>query len=335
MADFPKRRLGKNGPLVSAIGFGAMGLSEFYGPASDEKDAIELLNLTIDKGCTFWDTASNENEKLLAKVLKHRRNEVFLATKFGVVRTPGSGDFVGYNGKPAYVKESCNASLQRLGVEQIDLYYQHRKDPDTEIEDTMRALKELVEEGKIKYIGLSECSADTIRRAHAVHPISAYQVEYSPWTLDIETNGTLKACRELGIAVVAYSPLGRGILTGQYRSLDDFAPDDFRRFIPRWQGDNFRKNLDLVDKFKELADKKGCTLSQMTLAWLLAQGDDIIPIPGTRKVKYLLDNLGAVNVKIESEDDRAIRDIIASIGDPGERYPAAMMSALETSDNNF
>eukprot|EP00842_Homolaphlyctis_polyrhiza_P003031 jgi/Hompol1/3729/HPOL_006756-RA len=243
--------------MVSALGFGAMGMSAFYGPTESEADNIALLNKIIDAGCTFWDTADmyglGENEKLIGKVLKTRRDEVFLCTKFAIRADPNDPRNRTICGTPEYVKQACNASLERLGIETIDLYYQHRVDPNTPIEDTVRAMAELVKEGKVRYLGLSEASSQTIRRAHAVHPISAYQVEFSPWCLDIETDDRLATCRELGIAIVAYSPLGRGFLTGQYKSIDDFAADDFRRFLPRFQPGVFEKNLELVHAMEAMA----------------------------------------------------------------------------------
>ncbi|KAJ3050657.1 hypothetical protein HK097_008338 [Rhizophlyctis rosea] len=324
----PLRKLGRNGPTVPALGLGCMGMSEFYGPG-DEEENLAVLNKAIDLGCTFWDTAdmygSGANEELLAKVLKTRRNEVFLCTKFGNVRGPG-GSFLGVSGTPEYVRQCCDASLKRLGVSQIDLYYQHRVDTKTPIEETVKAMAELVKEGKVKYLGLSECSANTLRKAHAVHPIAAVQVEYSPWTLDIETNDLLKTCRELGVAIVAYSPLGRGFLTGQFKSSADFAPGDYRNHNPRFQGENFTNNLKLVEKIEELAAKKGVKASQLTLAWVLSQGDDFIAIPGTKRIKYLEENLKSVDVKITPEEDKQIREIIKSIEIIGARY--ADMSAV-------
>ncbi|CAB4410695.1 unnamed protein product [Rhizophagus irregularis] len=309
------RELGKTGVKISAIGLGCMGMSDYYGPA-DEQENINVLNRSIELGCTFWDTADmygvGANEILLSKVLKERRDEVFLCTKFGVVREP-SGEVKGISGKPEYIRQACENSLKRLGVDCIDLYYQHRIDSNTPIEESIGALAELVKEGKVKYIGLSECSAETLRRAYKVHPIAAIQMEYSPWTLDIETNGIVEVCRELGVTIVAYSPLGHGILTGKYKSIDDFAPDDWRRALPRFQGDNFAKNLDIVNKFNEFADKKGVTASQLCLAWILAQGDDIVTIPGTKRMKYLEENLGGVNVQLTSEELSEIRKIIDSI----------------------
>ncbi|PKY53411.1 aldo/keto reductase [Rhizophagus irregularis] len=324
------RELGKTGVKISAIGLGCMGMST-SGP-SDEKENIKVLNQSIELSSNFWDTSdiygAGANEILLSKVLKDRRNEVFLCTKFGIVRGP-NGEFKGVSGKPEYVRQACDNSLKRLGVDYIDLYYLHRMDSDTPIEDTVGALAELVKEGKIKYIGLSECSAETLRRAHKVHPIAAVQMEYSPWTLDIETNGVMEACRELGVTIVAYSPLGRGFLTGKYKSIDDFDQGDYRRLIPRFQGENFNKNLELVHKFNEFADKKGVTSSQLCLSWVLAQGDNVVVIPGTRKIKYLEENIEAAKVRLSSEEIDEIRNIINSIEVIGDRYDETYMKTLD------
>jgi len=300
-----------------------MGMSEFYGP-SDEEENLTTLNHSIDVGCTFIDTSDvygvgGANEKLIAKVLKTRRSEVFLCTKFGIVRNE-EGVFGGYNSSPSYVKQCCQNSLNRLGIDCIDLYYQHRLDSQTPIEDTVKAMAELVQEGKVKYLGLSEASAATIRRAHAVHPISAYQVEYSPWSVDIELDDRLAVCKELGIAVVAYSPLGRGFLTGEIKSPDDLPEGDWRRTNPRFQAEAFVKNLELVESLKALAVKKGVTVAQFTLAWVLAQSPIIIPIPGTRKVSRLDENWGAKDVQITAEDNEAVRNLIDTITVVGDRY---------------
>ncbi|CAG8750163.1 19688_t:CDS:2, partial [Rhizophagus irregularis] len=270
------------------------------------------------------------NEILISKILKDRRDEVFICTKFGIVRN-SNVKFVGVSnvsGKPEYARQACENSLKRLEIDCIDLYYQHRVDPETPIEDTVGALAELVKEGKIKYIGLSECSAATLRRAHKVHPISAVQIEYSPWTLDIETNGIMETCRELGITIVAYGALGRGFLTGKFRSIDDFDPDDIRRNHPRFQAETFAKNLELADKFSEFASKKGLTSSQLCLAWVLAQSDNIVAIPGTRKIKYLEENLEAAKIQLSPEELSEIRQIIDSFEIIGDRYTAAGMKAL-------
>ncbi|CAB4492694.1 uncharacterized protein OCT59_015783 [Rhizophagus irregularis] len=325
------RELGKTGVKISAIGLGCMGMSEFYGSA-DEQENINVLNRAIDLGSTFWDTSdiygNGANEILLSKVLKDKRDKVFLCTKFGGLRD-SNGAFLGVSGKPEYVRQACERSLKRLGVDYIDLYYQHRMDPNTPIEDTVDALAELVKEGKVKYIGLSECSAKTLRRAHKIHPIAAIQMEYSPWTIDIETNGIMEACRELGVTIVAYSPLGRGFLTGKYKSIDDFEPDDVRRMLPRFQGENFDKNLVIVRKFEEFANKKGVTPSQLCLAWVLAQGDNIVAIPGTRKIKYLEENLEGIKIHLTPEELSEIRQIINSIEIIGTRYKEEHMKTVD------
>ncbi|RIA80407.1 Aldo/keto reductase [Glomus cerebriforme] len=316
------RELGKTGVKIPVIGLGCMGMSFGYGSA-DEQENIDVLNRSIDLGCNFWDTADvygvGTNEILLSKVLKERRNEVFLCTKFGLVKE-SSGDykFVA-KGTPEYVRQACENSLKRLGVDCIDLYYQHRVDSNTPIEVTVGALAELVKEGKIKYIGLSECSAGTLRRAHKVHPIAAVQIEYSPWTLDIETNGIMETCRELGVTIVAYGPLGRGFLTGRYKSLDDFESNDYRRTHQRFQGENFTKNMELVYKINEFANKKGVTPAQLCLAWVLAQGDNIVAIPGTKKVKYLEENFEASKIQLSSEELSELRQIVNSIEIVGDR----------------
>jgi len=319
--SLPTRQLGRNGPLVSAIGLGCMGLTSFYGSTKD--DPNEVLAESLRLGCSFWDTADiyGENEVLLSKILKERRSEIFLCTKFAITKD-------GPCGKPEYVHQACERSLKRLGIDCIDLYYMHRMDSKTPIEDTMKALVELINAGKIKYIGLSECSAETLRRAHKIHPVSAIQFEYSPWTVDIETNGVLEVCRELGIAVVAYSPLGRGFLTGKFKSLDDLEKDDWRRNNPRFQGENFQKNLELVKEMEKLGEKKGCNSAQLCLAWVLAQGDDIIPIPGTTSKKNLDANLVSLKVTITKEEDAEIRKLIDSIGVAGSRYPESSMKFL-------
>jgi len=326
-----KRPLGKNGPLVNALGLGCMGMSDFYGDVDDE-ESIRVLNRSIDLGINFWDTSDIygpfKNEILLSNVLKTRRSEVFLCTKFGIVRDETTGAFKGVNSKPEYVLQCCANSLKRLGVDYIDLYYQHRVDPNTPIEETMAALVQLQKEGKIRHIGLSECSAHTLRRAYKVAPVAAVQIEYSPWTLDIEENGLLDACKELGVSIVAYSPLGRGFLTGAIKSPNDFDASDFRRHNPRFQGENFNKNLVLVDKINEIAKKKGCTNSQLVLAWVLAQGELFLTIPGTKRVKYLEENSGALGVEITKEDDQSIREVIKQIQIQGTRYDANSLKML-------
>jgi len=321
------RNLGNSGLSVSAIGLGCMGMSEFYG-ATNEAESIATLERSIEIGVTFWDTAdmygSGENEKLLAKVLKTRRNDVTLATKFGNVRGAG-GSFLGINGRPEYVRQAADASLQRLAVEQIDLYYQHRVDPNVPIEETVGAMAELVREGKVKALGLSEASVNTIRRAVKVHPIAALQTEYSLWTRDVE-NEILPTLRELGIALVAYSPLGRGFLTGRFRGVNDLAADDWRRYNPRFQAENFDANLVLADRITEAAAAKGCTPAQLALAWLLAQGPDIIPIPGTRKIPRLEENAAAVDIVLTKDEAKALRDQVPQPS--GDRYPAASMASV-------
>ncbi|CAB5202183.1 auxin-induced protein PCNT115 [Rhizophagus irregularis] len=326
----PTRELGKTGVQVPVIGLGCMGMSDFFG-SSDEKENINVLNKSIDLGSYFWDTADmygcGANEVLVSKVLKERRNEVFICTKFGIIRGP-NGEFEGIRGDREYIHQACEKSLKRLGVDYIDLYYQIRVDINTPIEETVSAMAELVKEGKVKHLGLSECSAETLRRACKVHPIAALQIEYSPWTLDIEQNGIIDACRELGITIVAYSPLGRGFLTGKYKSIDDFEPGDHRKVSPRFMGDNFAKNWKIVEKINEFAAKKGIAPSQLCLAWVLAQGDNIITIPGTKKIKYLEENIKAVNVHLSPEELSEIRSIINSIEIIGLRYPEEHCASL-------
>jgi aryl-alcohol dehydrogenase-like predicted oxidoreductase len=316
-----KRVLGSGGLEVSAIGLGCMGMSEFYGEG-DDTESIQVIHRAIDLGCTFLDTADMygpfTNEQLVGKAISGRRDEVVLATKFGNERRP-DGTRVGVNGKPEYVRRACDASLQRLGVDVIDLYYQHRVDPTVPIEDTIGAMKDLVEQGKVRHLGMSEAAPSTLRRAHAVHPITALQTEWSLWTRDPEAE-VLPTCRELGIGFVAYSPLGRGFLTGQIRTPDDFAPDDFRRHNPRFQGENFRRNLDLVDRVRQIAAEKGCTPGQLALAWLLRQGEDVVPIPGTKRVNYLEENLGAANVTLTDDDLRRIDEAAPKGATSGDRY---------------
>jgi aryl-alcohol dehydrogenase-like predicted oxidoreductase len=318
--------LGTQGLKVSQLGLGCMGMSEFYG-SRDDKESIATIHRALDLGITFLDTSDvygpHTNEVLVGKAIEGRRDGVQLATKFGIVRGPDPASR-GVNGKPNYVKSSCEASLKRLNVEVIDLYYQHRVDPSTPIEETVGAMAELVKAGKVRYLGLSEASPATIRRAHATHPISALQTEYSLWSREPEDE-ILPTLRELGIGLVPYSPLGRGFLTGQIQSPDDFEADDYRRHSPRFQGENFQMNLDLVQRISELAKQKGCTASQLALAWVLAQGEDMAPIPGTKRRKYLEENAGAVNVKLSPDDLEQI-DAIAPHGSAaGDRYPEAMM----------
>ncbi|PYK58803.1 MAG: aldo/keto reductase [Verrucomicrobia bacterium] len=325
-----QRKLGRGGPIVSAIGLGCMGMSEFYGD-HDDTESLATIDRAIDLGVTFFDTADiygpHTNEQLLGRGIRGKRHRVVIATKFGILRDPDSPGFRGINGKPEYVRQACEASLRRLGVDCIDLYYQHRVDPETPIEETVGAMAGLVRGGKVRYLGLSEAGADTIRRAHSVHPITALQSEYSLWTRDPEEE-VLAVCRELGIGFVPYSPLGRGFLTGQIKSFEDLAEDDYRRTAPRFQGENFQRNLDLVSEVSEIAREKRCTPAQLALAWVLAQGEDIVPIPGTKRRKYLRENVDALDVLLNADDLERINEVAPKDVAAGSRYPEAMMKLL-------
>jgi aryl-alcohol dehydrogenase-like predicted oxidoreductase len=321
------RKLGSQGLVVSTLGLGCMGMSEFYG-GRDDRESIATIHRALDLGVTFFDTADmygpHLNEELVGRAIRGRRDQVILATKFGIVRDPKNPNVRAVNGKPDYVRACCEGSLRRLKVDTIDLYYQHRVDPDTPIEETVGAMAQLVKEGKVRYLGLSEPGPQTVRRAHAVHPITALQNEYSLWTRDPEDK-ILPTCRELGIGLVAYSPLGRGFLTGRFKKIDDLPADDFRRDSPRFQGENFQRNLDLVRRISELAAQKHCTPSQLALAWVLAQGDDIVPIPGTKRRKYLEENVAATKIELTEDDLKQIAEIAPVGVAAGPRYPEFMM----------
>ena len=324
------RKLGRSGLTVSALGLGCMGMSDFYGQ-QDDAESIRTLHRAVELGVTLFDTADMygpfKNEELLAQAFKSKRDRVLIATKFGIVRDLNDPTKRGINGRPEYVRSSCEASLKRLGTDHIDLYYQHRVDPSTPIEETVGAMSRLVEEGKVRYLGMSEAAPATLRRAVATHPIAALQTEYSLWSREPEDE-ILPVCRELGIGFVPYSPLGRGFLTGQIQKFEDLAADDYRRFTPRFQGENFQKNLDLVARINDLAKQKDCTSGQLALAWVLAQGDDVVPIPGTKRVAYLEENLGALEISLSPNELAQLDDLAPKGVAVGSRYPTAMMATV-------
>ena len=327
------RQLGKNGPHVSAIGLGCMGMTDFYTPGTDTTEATATLHRALELGVNFLDTADmygpHTNEQLIGKAIAGKRDQVFLASKFGIVRDPANPVVRGVNGRPEYIRNAIDGTLQRLGVDTLDLYYQHRIDPDVTIEETVGAMADLVKQGKVRYLGLSEASAATLERAHKVHPISALQSEYSLWSRDQQDNGCLAACQRLGIAFVPYSPLGRGFLTGALKSPDDFGADDYRRFSPRFQGENFAKNLLLVEQVKRLAADKGVTAGQLALAWVLAQGDYIIPIPGTKRRTYLQENVEALSISLSADELAALDAIFPADATAGLRYPKEVLAMLD------
>ena len=327
------RQLGKNGPHVSAIGLGCMGMTDFYTPGTDTTEATATLHRALELGVNFLDTADmygpHTNEQLIGKAIVGKRDQVFLASKFGIVRDPANPVVRGVNGRPDYIRNAIDGTLQRLGVDTLDLYYQHRIDPDVAIEETVGAMADLVKQGKVRYLGLSEASAVTLERAHKVHPISALQSEYSLWSRDQQDNGCLATCQRLGIAFVPYSPLGRGFLTGALKSPDDFGADDYRRFSPRFQGENFAKNLRLVEQVKALAADKGVTAGQLALAWVLAQGDYIIPIPGTKRRTYLQENVEALSISLSAQELAALDAIVPADATAGLRYPKEVLARLD------